>query len=117
MTDQLVFKALQTYSDGDTVRWIDDPAPGTEPEHPAPVLTLAPAGTPPTAPPAPAAPIADGESNDTDPPYALAGILLALTALVTALLAYRRTPRTPEPPNPLTNQRDDLALVVAHKSG
>ena len=40
-TDQIVFKALQTYSDGDVVRWIElTPAGGVEPEHPAPVLTL-----------------------------------------------------------------------------
>jgi periplasmic copper chaperone A len=35
------FKALQTYSDGTIVRWIEDTPPGRpEPEHPAPVLTL-----------------------------------------------------------------------------
>jgi uncharacterized protein YcnI len=40
-TDELVFKALQTYSDGEVVRWIEEPtASGEEPEHPAPVLTL-----------------------------------------------------------------------------
>jgi uncharacterized protein YcnI len=41
----LTFKALQTYSDGTVVRWIDPPAPEgqPEPEHPAPVLTLVPA--------------------------------------------------------------------------
>lgn len=38
--DALVFKALQTYSDGQVVRWIDEPDAGDEPEHPAPVLTL-----------------------------------------------------------------------------
>ena len=38
----LVFKALQGYSDGDIVRWIDVPQKGEpEPEHPAPVLTIA----------------------------------------------------------------------------
>jgi uncharacterized protein YcnI len=37
----LVFKTLQTYSDGNVVRWIETAAPGgSEPEHPAPVLTL-----------------------------------------------------------------------------
>jgi uncharacterized protein YcnI len=42
---QLVFKAVQTYSNGDVVRWIDLPQAGQpEPEHPAPVLTLTPAG-------------------------------------------------------------------------
>ncbi len=41
----LTFKALQTYSDGTVVRWIDEPAAAgqPEPEHPAPVLTLVPA--------------------------------------------------------------------------
>lgn len=39
--DELVFKADQTYSDGEVVHW-DEPAKpdGTEPEHPAPVLAL-----------------------------------------------------------------------------
>jgi MYXO-CTERM domain-containing protein len=38
------FKALQTYSDGTIVRWIDPTTPGgPEPEHPAPTLTLLPA--------------------------------------------------------------------------
>src|SRR5688572_16157415 len=41
--DKLVFKALQTYSDGAVVRWIEEPAEGgEEPEQPAPVLKLAP---------------------------------------------------------------------------
>ncbi|WP_327176754.1 YcnI family protein [Streptomyces sp. NBC_01335] len=40
-TDQLVFKALQTYSNKEIVRWIEEtPASGEEPENPAPVLTL-----------------------------------------------------------------------------
>jgi uncharacterized protein YcnI len=38
---QLTFKAIQTYSNGDVVRWIDIRQPGqAEPDHPAPVLTL-----------------------------------------------------------------------------
>jgi len=40
-TDQLVFKVLQTYDDGQVQRWIDESDPGEpEPEHPAPVLAL-----------------------------------------------------------------------------
>ncbi|MFF4246090.1 YcnI family protein [Streptomyces sp. NPDC001822] len=39
--DQLVFKALQTYSNKEVVRWIEEPtAGGEEPENPAPVLAL-----------------------------------------------------------------------------
>lgn len=40
-TAQLTFKTLQTYSDGKTVRWIEEAAKGDEePENPAPVLKL-----------------------------------------------------------------------------
>lgn len=53
-TDQLVFKALQTYSNKEVVRWIEAPAAdGTEPENPAPVLKLT-------------APAADGHGSAAD---------------------------------------------------
>ncbi|MGC5034511.1 MULTISPECIES: YcnI family copper-binding membrane protein [unclassified Streptomyces] len=40
--DQLVFKALQTYSNKEVVRWIEVPQDGQEePDNPAPVLELA----------------------------------------------------------------------------
>ncbi|MFJ5886379.1 DUF1775 domain-containing protein [Kitasatospora cineracea] len=39
----LVFKTLVDYSDGHTDRWIELPQGGAEPQHPAPVLALAPA--------------------------------------------------------------------------
>ena len=43
---QLVFKALQTYSSGEVVRWIEVPAAGQPaPDYPAPVLTLTPGGS------------------------------------------------------------------------
>lgn len=39
--DELVFKAIQTYSNKDVVRWIEEQKEGEEePETPAPVLTL-----------------------------------------------------------------------------
>jgi uncharacterized protein YcnI len=42
--DSLKFPAVQTYSDGTVVSWIEDtPASGPAPDHPAPVLTLTPA--------------------------------------------------------------------------
>lgn len=42
----LMFPAVQTYADGEVVRW-DQPTPddGAEPEHPAPMLDLAAQGT------------------------------------------------------------------------
>jgi uncharacterized protein YcnI len=43
---QLVFKSLQTYSSGEIVRWIEVPVAGqTEPDNPAPILTLTPGAT------------------------------------------------------------------------
>lgn len=44
-TTSLRFPALQTYSNGSVVRWIQVAAPGApEPEHPAPTLALSAAG-------------------------------------------------------------------------
>ncbi|WP_306205209.1 YcnI family copper-binding membrane protein [Actinoplanes sp. RD1] len=104
--DQVVFKALQTYSDGTIVRWIDEPTTdGTEPEKPAPVLKLTKAaaeGTD-TAAASSAAPAvtASAESGDDGGPSwtGIAGIVLGLAGLVLGLLAYRRAaaaaPTTP----------------------
>jgi uncharacterized protein YcnI len=96
-TDQVVFKALQTYSDGEVVRWIDEPTAGAEPAHPAPVLTLTaatPAASDPAAPAA-ASPATQGEdSGGNATAYGIAGILLGLAGLVAGLLAYRRAAAT-----------------------
>jgi uncharacterized protein YcnI len=95
--DQIIFKALQTYSDGDIVRWIDEPkADGSEPQHPAPILKLAKstaadthaatatqAATTPTA--------ADTRSSsDAGTWLGIAGVILGLAGLVAGLLAYRK---------------------------
>jgi hypothetical protein len=53
---RLVFKVLQTYADGTVVHWIDLPADGTKPEHPAPVVTLSAAAVPSPAPTGQASP-------------------------------------------------------------
>jgi periplasmic copper chaperone A len=97
--DQLVFKALQTYSDGTIVRWIEEPAPGgQEPEHPAPVLKVLPASSSgdSTAAPAPAAPSSDSD-NGTAIGIGVAGLVVGAAGLVFGLLAYARTRRTPAP--------------------
>jgi periplasmic copper chaperone A len=73
--DRLIIKSLQTYSDGDVVRWIDEPNPGgAEPEHPAMVLTLARADRPEIA-----APAAAGSGSGG------AALVLSLIALAVAL--------------------------------
>jgi uncharacterized protein YcnI len=98
--EQMIFKSLQTYSDGTIVRWIDEPSTdGTEPESPAPVLKLAaaPAGeTPPAAtePNVAATPAVEASSSNTGTILGSIGALLGLAALVVALLAYRRSGAT-----------------------
>ncbi|MER5735034.1 MULTISPECIES: YcnI family protein [unclassified Streptomyces] len=43
-TDQLVLKAVQTYDNDEVVRWIEEQKGSEEPQNPAPVLKLSPAG-------------------------------------------------------------------------
>jgi uncharacterized protein YcnI len=95
--NQMIFKALQTYSDGTVVRWIDEPAAGgTEAEHPAPVLKLAATttGAAATTTTTAAGAATKGDGNGT--PYGIAGIVLGLAGLLLGLLAYRRS-GTPAP--------------------
>jgi uncharacterized protein YcnI len=99
VADQIVFKALQTYSSGEVVRWIDEPAAGAEAEHPAPVLKLTKKAAASTAPsgaavgPAPAAD-KDSGSDGTAVGLGVTGLVLGLAGLVVGVLAYRRaTPR------------------------
>ncbi|MEU8466611.1 YcnI family protein [Streptomyces sp. NPDC029006] len=65
-TDQLVFKAVQTYSNKEVVRWIEVPQKGQdEPENPAPVLELTAASGDDHAGTTAAADDADGKSQET----------------------------------------------------
>jgi uncharacterized protein YcnI len=77
--DSLEFPALQTYDDGEVVRWIDPtPASGEEPEHPVPAVALvAPSGDA----AAPDAADSGSDSSDND------GTTLAIIALVVGGLA------------------------------
>jgi periplasmic copper chaperone A len=98
---QLTFKTVQTYSNGDVVRWIDVPAPGqAEPDHPAPVLalTVGAAGTGATAgtagaagTTAPSASVAASGADGTARAIAAGGVLIGLLGLVLAGLSWRRT--------------------------
>jgi uncharacterized protein YcnI len=56
---QIVFKVLQSYSDGKIDRWTELPGPdGKDPEHPASILELSAAAPSAAAAPTPAAPTA-----------------------------------------------------------
>ncbi|MFI7071934.1 YcnI family protein [Micromonospora sediminicola] len=98
--DTMVFKVLQTYSDGNVSRWIEEPTPGAEePENPAPVLTLAAAASasPGASAPAAAAAADDDDDDDSGAGTALgvAGLVAGLAGLVLGGLAFARTRREP----------------------
>ena len=109
--DSMQFKTVQTYSDGNLVRWIDpEKADGSEPEHPTPTLKLtpavaegtsaSPATTPATTGSAAAAKAASTTTSDTSAAsqssvnialgLAVAALIVALVAAVLAL--RRRSP-------------------------
>ena len=102
--DSMVFKALQTYSDGTIVRWIEAPVSGgEEPEKPAPVLRLTPAGAVASASPTLVAGAAGGAATDdgTARGLAVAGLIAGLGGLALgglALARARRRPGLPEAP-------------------
>ncbi|WP_232241252.1 DUF1775 domain-containing protein [Kutzneria sp. 744] len=86
-TDSLVFKAVQTYDNGDVVRWIDTTAGA---EHPAPTVKLTPKAAT-TAAVTPAA-AATSSTSDTTLPlvFGIAGIIIGLAAGALAMVALRR---------------------------
>jgi periplasmic copper chaperone A len=98
---EMVFQALQTYSSGEKVNWNQVSADeSAEPEHPAPTLSIAAAGTQPSgteeagdtdAQPAQDATAAASTDDGSDSTLALAMSGAALVvSLVTALLVWRR---------------------------
>ncbi|MFI5796693.1 YcnI family protein [Streptomyces sp. NPDC051677] len=102
--DQLAFKTLQTYSDGKTVRWIEETAPGAdEPENPAPVLKLTAAAddtsTSPTSEASTASPksttvASAGSSDSTARGLGVAGLVVGVLGLAAAAFAVVRTRST-----------------------
>lgn len=104
---QLTFKTIQTYSNGDVVRWIDVSQPGQpEPDHPAPVLALtATTGTgtntaaaPPTTTGATAT--ATSSPDTMTRAIALAGLACGLVALALSALSRRRRATSVPTPTP-----------------
>ncbi|PJN41699.1 hypothetical protein CG747_07610 [Streptomyces sp. CB02959] len=95
-TDQLVFKALQTYDNKDVVRWIEPAKPGgPEPQNPAPVLKLTAADA---QGPADGKSGAKGEntaasastSDTTARVLAVGGIVVGIVGIAFGVLAGRR---------------------------
>lgn len=102
--DRLIFKSLQTYSDGNIVRWIEEPPAdgGEEPANPAPVLNLTPAeGDGHGGTTADAAAETDTAATHTDEGrdglaigLGIAGLVAGLAGLALGGLAFARTRRT-----------------------
>lgn len=106
-TTDLTFKAVQTYSNGDVVRWIETPAPGAPaPEHPAPVLHLAPAGSAASAGsdstvgagPSVSATQPSAQADGTNRVLSIAALVVAVLAAVLAAAGIRRRRPTSGPP-------------------
>ncbi|MEV6524927.1 YcnI family protein [Longispora sp. NPDC051575] len=89
--DQMVFKALQTYSDGTIVRWIEEKTGTEEPGKPAPVLKLVAAD----ASPAPAAKKTEtaASENKATLPLAITGAVAGLLGLGLGAAAFARSRR------------------------
>ena len=96
-TGSLTFPVVQSYSDGNESAWIEPTVDGQpEPEHPAPVLSLAgePAASPSTAD---TTTTVHEHAATTDSPAGLALLLSVLALLVAmggAVLGWRATRRT-----------------------
>jgi uncharacterized protein YcnI len=95
--DELVFKALQSYSDGSKVSWIEEETPGgAEPEHPAPVLTLTEAGDGATATTTPATTntatatkdLAKQSDVDSAKTLGVLGLIVGALGLIAAIGAF-----------------------------
>ena len=87
---ELVFKAVQTYDNGDVVRWIDpEPADGSEAEHPAPTATIIAEGSQGAS-----STTSSGDDSGADPLefVALAVAGLALVGAIAALIMGRQRP-------------------------
>ncbi|MGW4563027.1 YcnI family protein [Streptomyces sp. NPDC004561] len=93
-TGQLVFKTLQTYSDGKVVRWIEAPASGDdEPENPAPVLklTAGDASAAPATARSGAAAKATDAGDSTARGLGIAGLVVGVLGLAAAAFAIVRS--------------------------
>jgi periplasmic copper chaperone A len=87
--DELAFPAIQTYSSGDEVAWIET---GADAEHPAPTVELVAADASSTATTVPAA----GGSDDSSNGLAIVALIVGgvgLVAAIAALVLARRSPR------------------------
>ena len=98
--NEVVFRAIQTYSNGDVVRWIDPVTPnGPEAEHPTPILELTKpesAATPTTAASGSSGSttiVATSTQDNSARALAIIGIVLGAIALILATGALMKRRR------------------------
>jgi uncharacterized protein YcnI len=97
--DSLSFPTVQTYSNKQTVQWIEQTPPGgAEPDHPAPVLTLTSGeggSTTPTSSPTVSVTTAKKSDVDNAKTIGIIALIVAIVALIAAILGFvlgRRKP-------------------------
>src|SRR5262245_14840755 len=92
---ELVFPAVQTYSDGSTVNWAEQSvAGGPEPDHPAPTITLTNADEAASHSSTETASTSADDDSDSAQTIAIIGLVVAVIALIVAaasMLSRRRT--------------------------
>lgn len=90
-TSQLVFKAIQTYSDGTVVSWIQIPSKAVpNPEHPAPIITLtsgSAASSTVTTTAVATTPTATGSTSSGTNAWEIAALILGGFAVLLSVLA------------------------------
>jgi uncharacterized protein YcnI len=106
-TNEVTFKAIQTYANGDKVSWIETSTPGgPPPDHPAPVLTLTSGSGGSTATTTPTAAAAGSDSTaktaeddaDTAKTIGIVAIIFAVIALAAvAFSMFRKRPASSDP--------------------
>jgi periplasmic copper chaperone A len=114
---ELVFNAVQIYSNGDRVNWNQISAdPSVEPEHPAPILTI----TPPSAKQDSTAsggqasdnkevtPATQGDNASGAILSSVLSVVAMLLSVVAVLLAWRWRRPTPEPEVADSSSRQDI---------
>ncbi len=95
-TDSLMFPAIQTYSNGQKVSWIETTPPGgQEPDHPAPVLTMtsgdeAASTTPTTAAGSPTVQVTTAKKSEVDnaKTIGIIALIVAVVALIFGILGF-----------------------------
>jgi uncharacterized protein YcnI len=110
-TSQLVFKAIQTYSDGTVVSWIQVPSKAVpDPEHPAPTITLTHGGSAsPTVTTVAVAATATVSTSSGSNAWEIAALILGGFAVVLSLLAvWLGRPRLGAP-GPAGGERDEIS--------